>query len=45
MTPLFWNIVIVWCLGAVLAVEYADILLEREESQEGPTRRSEYPSK
>lgn len=44
MTPLIWNIVIVWCLGAVLAVEYAAFLLEQEESREGRTRRSGYPS-
>jgi hypothetical protein len=32
MTALIWNVLVVWCLGAILAVEYSAILLEREKA-------------
>ncbi len=33
MTPLLWNIFIVWALCAVFCVEYSSVLHEREEKQ------------
>jgi len=40
MTPLIWNVLIVWCLGAIFAVEYCAMLLEREEASE---QRANHP--
>lgn len=38
MTPLFWNLFIVWSLCAILGVEYCAILVEREERQRNRDR-------
>ncbi len=45
MSPVLWNITIVWSACAVLAVEYGAILLEQERQRQPQRQRPQIEPK